>query len=140
MNSQMKNQIIPYIVVLLVGIIFLLVSNLGLNSMPDKDKMIQITGVITDIEVERSGDSDTHTVYVEYEIDGQVYEERLGYYTSSFRVGSEITLYYEEGKPEKVYAEGEEGFLKMFKILGIVIIIGGVLGMGYSVYKIRKTI
>lgn len=131
----MKNKIVAFIIVLFVGVIFVIVSNLGLNSMPSKDEMIKITGKITDIEVERHGDSDSHEVYVEYEIDGQEYEEKLSYYSSSIRVGQEITLYYEEGNPEKVYAEGEEGFLKIFKVIGIAVTAFGVLGMAYTVVK-----
>ena len=81
----MKNKILPFVIVLLVGVIFIIVSSIALNSMPDKDEMIKITGKITDIERERHGDDESHDVYVEYEIDDQLYEDKLGYYSSSFR-------------------------------------------------------
>lgn len=102
--------------------------------------MIEITGVITDIETERSGEDTSHTAFVKYEIDNEMYEEKLGYYSSSFKVGKEITLYYEEGKPEKVYAEGEESFLKIFKFMSIVIIAFGLAGTGYTICKERGII
>lgn len=76
--------------------------------------------------------------YVEYEIDDQLYEDKLGYYSSSFRVGQDITLYYEEENPQKVYAEGEEGFLKIFKVIGIVVTVFGALGMVYTMVKKRE--
>lgn len=131
----MKNKMVAFIIVLFVGVIFVIVSNLGLNSMPDKDEMIKITGKITDIERDGYGDDETHEVYVEYEIDNQLYEDRLSYYSSTFRVGQDITLYYEEGNPTKVYAEGEEGFLKIFKVIGIAVSAFGILGMAYTVGK-----
>ncbi len=134
----MKNKILPFVIVLLVGVIFIIVSCIALNSMPDKDEMIKITGKITDIERDRHGDDESHDVYVEYEIDDQLYEDKLGYYSSSFRVGQDITLYYEEENPQKVYAEGEEGFLKIFKVIGIVVTAFGALGMVYTIVKKRE--
>lgn len=134
----MKNKILPFVIVLLVGVIFIIVSSIALNSMPDKDEMIKITGKITDIERERHGDDESHDVYVEYEIDDQLYEDKLGYYSSSFRVGQDITLYYEEENLQKVYAEGEEGFLKIFKVIGIAVTVFGALGMVYTMVKKRE--
>ena len=48
------------------------------------------------------------------------------------------TLYYEEENPQKVYAEGEEGFLKIFKVIGIVVTVFGALGMVYTMVKKRE--
>lgn len=136
----MNKSIMFFVIWLLCGVIFFAFSSFGLNAMPDKEEMIEITGVITDIEVEGTGDDKTHKVFVEYEIDNQIYEEKLSYYSSSFRVGKEITLYYEEGKTEKVYAEGEESFLKLFRTISVVISVFGLLGIGYSICKERGII
>lgn len=81
------------------------------------------TATITSITERPSDSADEDTEYdvtVEYTVDGQKYEEKLGYYSPSFKVGKTINVKYDSNDPSKVV--GGSGFRLYVLIIGVVIL------------------
>lgn len=74
------------------------------SSIRFKERAVEITGVITDIETHQDSDGDSHSsAYVSYEFGGKRYEDvRLNSYSSGMRRGKEIILYCDPGDPWNV--------------------------------------
>lgn len=131
----MKKGIMLFGIWLVMGIIFFIEGSNQLKAIPKKENRLEVIGKIADIEIEEHTDDTSYKIFVEYEIDGESYYEKLGFYIAGFKIGQDITLYYEEGKPNEVYSEKEEKFLKIFKNIGTVFIAFGLFGVTFVTCK-----
>ena len=92
--------------------------------------------VIADIEVSYSRSSSggrqqraNHTVFVEYEAEGQPYYRPLGYYSSGMYIGQSVEIEFDTRDPSKISSPGGR-LVAMIIILGlgaVVTIVGAVL-------------
>lgn len=132
-------------VLLLIGILFsvigtaFLVAGIAVLIIHNTfmDNAVQTEAEITLIESEsyrRNGKTHTdHDVWVEYEIDGEVYEEELGYYNSGMNEGDKIDVYYDPDNPSDVSSGSkilELIFILIggvFAVLGVILIIVNIL-------------
>lgn len=88
-----------------------------------------------------SSSSDSHSVYVTYEVDGVLYEDvRLGMYDSSMREGKTIEIYYFIDNPGKV-AGTKNGYLIpafVLIIMGIIFTFLGVLITSGTIKMLKR--
>ena len=126
-----KNKVESLIMIIffIVGAVFFVVGiAIGVNTL-SKDGKIETVGTITYIERYRNVNHDiSYRVFVEYEADGEMYESELNYYSSGFREGMEIDIYYYEDEPEKIGSPAEKIFVIIFPIsVFILISISGIM-------------
>lgn len=142
MAKQKKNikasTAVMGVMIAVFGVIFLIIGLFVAKDEKEfRENALQTTGTITEITVDyiRKTDGKTkkeYDVYIEYTVDGIVYNDRLSYYDSSMHKGQSITLYYNPEDPSDVIGEktGTGVFILVscfFIILGIVFIIPSVL-------------
>lgn len=131
MKSKYKNA---NSVLMLIGIIFsvigtaFLISGIAVLISHNTfiDNAVRTEAEITRIESDsyrRNGKTHTdYDVWVEYEADGEIYEEELGYYNSKMNEGDKIDVYYNPDNPSDVKSDS--------KILELIfILIGGVFAV-----------
>ncbi len=117
---------------MLFGIIAIIV---GINLFID-DKEFEKTAettnaVITDIDTyrtRRNGKTRTsHTVYIEYTVDGEKYESTLGYYNSSLHKGKVVTILYNPENPADCRSNTSAMELVFISAIGVIFMGVGVL-------------
>lgn len=143
-------------VLLLIGILFSVIGTaflvagiavlIGHNTFIDN--AVQTEAEITRIESDsyrRNGKTHTdYDVWVEYEVDGEIYEEELGYYNSSMNEGDIIDVYYDPDNPSDVSSGSkilELIFILIggvFAVLGVILIIVNILS-GNRRKKLMRT-
>ena len=98
--------------------------------------IVSLTEIPKDFENE---DTQYHVV-VEYTVDGQVYTEKLDYYSPSFEVGKTIEVKYDPNNPSDVH--GGSGFGIYFLVIGAVIaavVIFSIIHGKSSLKKLKET-
>lgn len=108
----------------------------GITSKQKQSQMELTYAVITEIyEDDEGGD-----VYVDYEYGGtECHNKRLGYYSSSMRVGDFVDIYVDPSNPDYFKAKGQRTVLLIvfYAIGGVFFLIGG-SGVFYFVRKKMK--
>lgn len=96
---------------------------------------IPVQATISDILIDSRADGDTsHTVYVEYDIDGERYKAPLNYYSSNMHIGDRRTVYYQPGNPYKISSNNK--FISIFIIcFGFIFGSIGIIGMSFIIKK-----
>ena len=91
--------------------------------------------VIIDIKIyhDRSDNSESHSVMVEYIVDGEIYRGLLEYYSSSMREGQYVNVYYDPEDPSHTMTNPVFASLIM---LILILAFGGV-GGGFLIYELR---
>lgn len=79
-----------------------------------------------------SDDSESHSVMVEYIVDGEVYQRPLGYYSSNMRAGQSVTVNYDTSDPSRIKGDPS---LSCGLMLIFVFAFGGV-GGGFLIYEL----
>lgn len=135
MKSKYKNA---NSVLMLIGVIFSVIGTAFLvvgiaalifhNSFIDN--AVQTNAEITRIESDsyrRNGKTHTdYDVWVEYEADGEIYEEELGYYSSGMDEGDIIDVYYDPDNPSDV-SSGSKILELIFTLIGGIFAVLGVI-------------
>lgn len=123
---------------LIIGVVFLAVGIALLNSgIKFRKNAVETKAVITDIQTHRSGDDVNHSVWVEYEFDGKVYEDiRLNEYNSGMHVGKEITILVDPKNPQKVSTEYGLIFAGgVFILMGVIFSCVGIIPIIVGIKK-----
>lgn len=112
----------------------------GIQGDNDDDGRVYTTAIVTHIDKETHYDHDgyetTYITYVEYVVDGTVYNERLGSSSISHKKGKEIEVYYYPDNPRFVYVKGRHLlFAVLFPTVGVLIIVFGVVGFVRNIKK-----
>lgn len=95
----------------------------------------QTSAIITDITTYHDNDGDVrHTVWVEYVVDGKVYERVLGSYTSNMREGQSVTVNYDPKDPDRIMQNPTLGCV----MLSIFILSFGGVGGGMLFSELRR--
>lgn len=128
------------IIIIAFGVLFLVISFfLAKSDKEFKEIALPTTGVITDIEVDyvrRNGKTrKDHDVYVEYVVDGVVYNEKLNYYHSGMYRGQKLTVYYNPEYPYEMRGESSgSGIMTVvsciFILIGVAVAVPDVLSRG----------
>lgn len=140
-NIKSKTGLIVFgIIFILAGIgIFVLLLRVGLDTKNKKEVWTATTSVIQDIERDtyRSGGEikTDHDVYVSYVYDGVEHEGELDYYSSTMRIGDEVTIYVNPQNPNEFVDDSSSLlivmsfiFLIVFPGAGITVIVQAVKG------------
>lgn len=126
---------------LVFGIVFGGVSTVMNESSNMNDGFVQdSTTVSCNGEVVYADDGETH---VQYEVSGEIYVAEFNIYSSNYTVGTAVTVYYNENKPEEcsvpeitedvfgmiggMFAGFGIGFAILFGVVGIILLIVGIL-------------
>ena len=117
-----KNKVVTAIsvVFLIIGIILTPLGVVMTINTFNTDGQEETTAIITNIISHWDGKNRYHDTYVLYEVDGQMYEERLGSYASSYSIGKEITVLYDKDDPSQVNAKGTRWGVMIMPALGLI--------------------
>ena len=118
---------------ILVGLIFAVIAGIGIAS-PDKATET-VSAKITDIQIGGTDEEPEYHVFVSYEIDGKKYENELGAYDSSWKVGDVIECKYDPADPETLTTGNGKLFAVVFCVIGVAAIAIGVYMLVKSVKK-----
>lgn len=123
--SNLRRLLVP-IVFVLVGLIFVVVSIVVLCQ--PKVERLSVTGTIVRIEEYGQGEDLAHTVYVDYEVNGQKYSAaEYPSYSSSMKEGGEVEVLYDPADPADIEAPGSASVPYVLLGAGIVAILLGVV-------------
>lgn len=135
MYMKFKNDVVAIVfsIFLCIGVFFTIVGIIvGAAMNSAKAKMVPCEAQIKEIQLIRVHDSNKHDskkhdVYVDYEFDGQLYEDRfLGYYTSSMYKGQTIEILVNPTNPNKIMGTGATWlFTAIFGGIGVVFLLTG---------------
>ena len=134
--------IIIFSTILIIGILFLTLFP-KLNK-PIPENYVETKATIIRIEEELSPTYDDidgfdatdyeYTVFVEYTYNGKTYSEKeYGRYDSSMKKGDTVTLYVNPDEPDDFMCEPVNNSILV--IIGIVIVVVGIGGLGFTIYK-----
>jgi len=113
-----------WVPVFVIGVLLIFTCAFGYLAFKDSGKeLVETEATITDIVTTGHGEDQTHTTYVEYTVDGVNYEDILGEWASTYKVGGKITVLYEKGHPENLVGT------KTFGVIGKVLFFGFLVGM-----------
>ena len=132
---------IIFAVVFVVAGIFVIVMGVNrLNSKKDYDA--STTGVIVGIEREWTGtdedgfDQYSYTVYIDYEVDGQKYENvQYPSYDSSMQKGGEVEVLYQSSDPTNIAEGNLTGNATIMIVIGAVCALFGVAAVVKSIIR-----
>ena len=132
---------IIFAVVFVVAGVFVIVMGVNrLNSKKDYDA--SPTGVIGGIEREWSGtdeggfDQYDYTVYVNYEVDGQKYENvKYPSYDSSMQKGDEVEVLYQSSDPTNIAEGNLTGNATIMIVIGAVCTLAGVAAVVKAIIR-----
>lgn len=122
----------------IIGAIFFAVGIAMCISTFTSEK-VETTGIISEIETYRSGDEYRHKVYIEYEVDGKVYNSLLNNYMSNYYEGKEIDIYYNPDFPEKIGTRAGDTLVFIFPTLGLIFMMVGLIYFFIIIAKKNKT-
>lgn len=130
-----------FAVVFVVAGVFVIVMGVNrLNSKNDYDA--STTGVIVGIEREWSGtdedgfDQYDYTVYVNYEVDGQKYENvKYPSYDSSMQKGDEVEVLYQSSDPTNIAEGNLTGNATIMLVIGAVCTLFGVAAVVKAIIR-----
>ena len=137
--------IIIFSTILIIGILFLTLFP-KLNK-PIPENYVETKATIIRIEEELSPTYDDidgfdatdyeYTVFVEYTYNGKTYSEKeYGSYDSSMKEGDTVTLYVNPDEPDDFMCEPVNNSILV--IIGIVIVVVGIGGLGFTIYKKKR--
>lgn len=135
--KQKKAVMILLVIFAIVGIIFAILGGRLLQSAIKLQKTaIKTEAVITDIETKRDSDGDiTHTVYVEFDANGETYYGKSNFYHSGMHIGEKTTVYYNPKDPNHFTGSGNIFGSVMFVIIGSIFVAIGFGGLLNGVCK-----
>ena len=128
------------------GIVFFALSSKLINPVPEN--YVETKATITRIEEELSPAFDAsdgigpddyeHRVFVAYTYNGETCSgKEYGNYDSSMKEGDTVLLYIDPDEPDVFVSDPSGGFVYM--MIGIVIILAGIGGIGFNIYKKKRS-
>jgi hypothetical protein len=90
-----------FLIFAVVGILlfaFMLIQLI--NNVNFRKNAIETTATIS--RITSSSDDTDHTAYIEYQVNGRTYNDRLSYYSSGLYEGKKIKIYYDPDNPSQI--------------------------------------
>ena len=118
----------------LFGLIFILVGIFfTVRNFKDNPNKCYTDATIVDLY---EGEDNSYT-RVKYEVDGKVYEDKINYYSDTYKIGKTITVYYYLDDVSNVYSKASDYFESIFpSAFGLVFFLIGAIGL---IVKIKRT-
>lgn len=125
-GNKVENLI--WVIFFVCGLVFTIIGIIICINVFNYNDKIETTGKITEIGGYRNSNGNIEQeVYVEYTVDGSVYESKLKGYSSSFYEGKEIEIYYDVNNPLNIGVKSIDLVFLIFPGIGsIFLVIGGV--------------
>jgi len=120
----MKKLLIS-VLLIAAGVALILVSS-KMKARLNDPSYLRIQATISDIQMKHVGDSKEHSVFVQFDLNGETKEAELDGYSSSMRIGNSIDILVDEGNPSFVYQNSKTGYRVML-IFGFVCFLVSVL-------------
>ena len=127
----------------LFGVVFLIVPIVSVVTWEDfKKDAVSVSATITDIKThtERSTNSGkrrtTHSVYIEYEYEGDRYYEQLDHYNSGMRRGDEVEILIDPDDPSRNRSEPYL-FSGIMAAFGLIF---GSIGAAFLIHELKMSI
>lgn len=142
MRTKFKNAnsvfTIVGIIFSVIGIIFLA---LGIITLVNHESFMN-NAVQTEAEIIRveSGYDENRTerdIWVSYEVNGRIFKENLGYYTSGMSEGDKISVYYNPENPSELSSSSVIPEL-IFVVIGGVFAIFGLVFIGVTILSVNR--
>lgn len=130
MNKSIGNYLVWFIF-LFIGTIFLIISFFLYKRVFNYQNVTTTKGVITDIVYK----NDNNLVYVNYFVNGIEHESKLNGYSSSFKVGKEIDIYYNNDNPDKIGVKSLDYVFLLFPFFGLLFTIISAVGIAINLKK-----
>ena len=129
--NRIIQKIAPFIA-LAGGILFIVLGFMNLKQMKT---FVEVPAVVSRIEITDTYDPDTGsgqdvTIYVQYRVAGQAYEEPLSFTRTNLKEGDEITVRYNPNNPKEVSGASKGGAALYFAIGGLFALAGA-----FAVFK-----
>ncbi len=133
----MKNPRIVFFAILIFGLIFLIVGTFVCLSVFDYSDTAETAATITKIEQYKDVVAGKYKIkyktHITYEVDGQIYNEVMQNYSSSWEEGDEIIIHYDINDPKKTGTKQTDYALIVIPCLGVVFAcIGGIALFVYN--------
>lgn len=137
------------LIILIVGAVFLICGSISVydavycmkKNARIKSEYVETTATITSFEQRTHKDSKgTHTSYqpiIKYTVNGEEYEDYLGYYTAGMIKGDKVTVYCDPADPSKHKSPSMVDVIG-FLIFGIAFSAVGGGALGYEVHRFAK--
>lgn len=117
-----------------IGIVFVIVGIVLFSYIFNYENKIETKGVITNISsYKKSNGERANDVYVSYYVDGKKYESKLNGYSSSFKEGKEIDIYYDKDNPNEIGSKSINLVFLVFPAIGIIFIIISGIGIYFKI-------
>lgn len=147
-----------YFICLIIGSVFFGVSlYANMESIEFRKNAKETTGIVYDIdrsvryktEYDEDGNSyekeeETCVNYVQYEVDGKTYKDKLSLVSCNYDIGDEVEIYYDVNNPAIMEEKSNKYFLLFAFVLSTIfmcfIIVAGLREMFSTVKSMKKTI
>lgn len=112
--------------IMLAGGIFFII--LGFMNLKQMKTFVEVPAVVSRVDVEDTYDADgAHqeiTIYVQYRVAGQAYEEPLSFTKTNLNEGDEIIVRYNPDNPKEVSGASKGGAALYFVFGGVIALAG----------------
>ena len=132
MNTMKENKIenIIWIIFSSIGALLIIVGLAIFVNTINYENKVDTVGTITKILAYTNSDHKLkHEVYVSYDVDGDEYESRLSGYSSSFKKGKKIDIYYDKDNPSEIGVKSLDLLILIFPGIGLIFLIVGGIGL-----------
>lgn len=122
-----------------IGVIaFTVISVIIVNEQKLRKNGKEIEAVISSIESYRDSDGDiNHEVYVEYSVDGNYYNNRISFYSTSMYEGKSIKIIYDLNNPNHIISKDGMTFIYIMFILPVVFLSIGLVFLIRMIKRIK---
>lgn len=129
-----KIEKIAYGVFFVIGLVFVFIG-IGLTfTLYNYSNKVETVGVITRID-ENYG---TPKVYVSYNVNDETRQSTLNSYSSNFKVGKELKIYYDKDNVSKIGNKETDLVFLVFPVMGLIFTIIGSVGLFKNTDKLSK--
>ena len=137
--EENKTEKIVFLLFLVIGLLFLVIGTVICIKAFDYSDKIETIGTISQIVPRADSDGNTnYNVYVKYQVSGEEYTAKLNGYSSTYRVGKEIKIYYDKNNINSIGVKSLDYIMLVFPGLGLIFACIGGTSLAVKNGKKRK--
>ena len=125
--KENKTEKIVFLLFLTIGLLFLIIGTVICIKTFNYSDKIETIGIISRMIPYTDNDDTNYNVYVRYRVDGEYYDSKLTGYSSSYKVGKKIKIYYHKDNVYKIGVKSLDILMLLFPGLGLIFVcVGGI--------------
>lgn len=139
--KKLDNLKFFFSIFLTVGIVFTFVgiAEFILNRNEENNRVTTVATITDIIPYVNNDNKRSYDVYVEYEVNGNKYNESLSFYSFEYYIGKKIEIYYYKDNVRKIGTKDGDIMLSLiFFLLSIPFTLTGVIGLLYGPVKKKQ--